>query len=67
MPIRDADGFVVGVIAGIPKGLRKYKCDVDLAVEKLADDLGTHTDDGRRRGHFKCAEYGVSYGGGQRV
>ncbi|KAG8902606.1 hypothetical protein FRC00_013767 [Tulasnella sp. 408] len=65
MPIKDADGLVVGVIAGIPTGLRKYKCDIDLAIEALSKDLGNHAEDGGRCGDFKCAEYGVSYGNGQ--
>ncbi|KAG8916216.1 hypothetical protein FRC01_003294 [Tulasnella sp. 417] len=46
MPITDADGFVVGVIAGIPTGLCKYKCDINLAVDSLEMGLGNHADDG---------------------
>ncbi|KAG8986239.1 hypothetical protein FRB90_004131, partial [Tulasnella sp. 427] len=65
-PIVNGDGVVVGVIGGIPKKLRERRAELNQAVEDFTRTLGKEqSEHGGRRGNFRCAEYGVSYGGGQ--
>ena len=67
MALTDAAGRICAVVTSIPSGFRSRIGALRDRIGEFEKAMGRNLDSAGRRGDFKCAEYGISFGGGQKV
>lgn len=66
-PIYDKDQRLVVIIGSIPSEMRVLVKDLTSDISEFTEGMGDRMKSAGRRGDFKCAEHGMSHGGGQTV